>query len=227
MQKHDYLLPVELVHGMFDYLSGTDILQAFSNINSYLNSAISCYEKCHVNFQSCLKINFDQICSRIQPHQIISLTLSNNNDTPDQFQLYFSLFNIEQFIRLRSIILINIENDVLLKFIDNLNCQNLESLIIIPGYYSQKKLPKNILKKFLPHQLKRLDVYNASCINTQSTCYLKHLIVHDCEIIELQQILSSMSMLQSLEITNHTGCRWMTMDKVPIQLKRLALNLGM
>jgi hypothetical protein len=98
---------------------------------------------------------------------------------------------------------------------------------IIPGEYSQKQLPKNALNKFLLHKLKRLDVYNASCINIESICHLKYLTIHDCEIAELQQMLSSIVMLKSLNATSHTSDRWIRMDKVPIQLKQLALNLSM
>jgi len=82
MQKHDQFLPVELIHELFGYLSTTDILQGFLNINSYFNSVIRHYKKYHVDFRSCRKINFDHICSYIQPDQIVSLILSNNNDTP-------------------------------------------------------------------------------------------------------------------------------------------------
>jgi hypothetical protein len=226
MLNRDRLLPIELVHEMFDYLSMTDILQAFSNINSYFDKAISDYKTYHIDFRSCCKLNFDRICFRIQPDHIVSLVLSNNDDTPDQFRLFFSQFNIKQFRCLRSMTLINIENDLLLNLINNLNNSYLQSFTIIPGCYSQKTLPKNALNKLPSYQLKRLDVYNASCINTQSIYYLQHLTVHDCEIIELQQILNSMLILRSLTVTNRTGGHWTKMDKVPIRLKRLVLNLG-
>jgi len=224
------LLPMELLHQIFHYLSTIDILHAFSNINFYLDSAISKYEQYHINFRSCHWIHFDLICSSIQPHQIISLILSNNDDTPDQFQLFFSIFNIKQFTRLRSITLIDIEKYILLKLIDilnnNNNCQRLESLKIIPGYSSHTILPKRILTKFCSRQLKRLEVYDASCINIQSLSHLQYLTVHDCNMKKFQQILSSMPMLLSLEVTNYTGDRWITINKVPVQLKRLVLNLG-
>jgi hypothetical protein len=227
MLDHDHLLPVELIYKIFDYLSINDILLAFSNINFYLKNAISSYNRYHANFHSCSKRYFHQICSRIQPKQIISLTLSNDNHTPDQFQLFISLFNIEQFKRLRSITLINIENNLLLNIIDSLNFQQLRVLRILPGGYPQKKLPDNTLRKLCPHQLKRLDVYNASCINMQLIYQLQYLTVHDCEINEFQQILSSMPMLQFLKVINHTGGRWITIEKVPVQLKHLVLNLSM
>ncbi len=229
MQNDDRLLPVELIHQIFDYLSTIDILQSFSNLNYYFDNILSNYNRYHVNFQSCLKRSFHRIYSRLQSNQILSLVLSNKDDTPNQFQLIFFQWSIEELSHLRAITFIAIENDLLFKFIDTFNNENLQSLTIIPGYYSEKKLPKDSLKKFLVQRLERLDVYNAnaSCINTQSRYYLKSLTVHDCEIIELQEILSSMPILQSLQVTNHTGSQWINMNKVPIQLKRLALNLGM
>jgi hypothetical protein len=224
------LFPMELLHEIFDYLSIIDILHAFSNINFYLNCALSNYEQFHINFRSCHRIHFDLVCSYIQPHQIISLILSNNDNTPDQVQLFFSKFNIEQFTRLRSITLIDIEKHILLKLIDilnnNNNCQRLESLKITAEHYPHTVLSDGILTKFCSRQLRRLEVYNASCINIQSISHLRYLIVHNCNMDQFKQILSSIPMLLSLKVTNHTGDRWITINKVPIRLKRLVLNLG-
>jgi hypothetical protein len=224
------LFPVELLHLIFDYLSASDILLGFLNINSYLNNVLLSYEQFRINFRSCRKIHFDLTCTYIRPHQIASLILSNSDDTPDQVQLFFSYFNIKQFIHLRSITLIDIEKYVLLKLInilnDKNNCQRLESLKIIPGYSSHMTLPDGILTKFCSRPLRQLEVYNASCINIQLLTYLRYLTLCECDINELQQILSSMLSLLSLQLTNHTGDRWIEINKVPIQLKRLVLNLG-
>ncbi|CAF4689568.1 unnamed protein product [Rotaria sp. Silwood1] len=222
------LLPVELLHEIFHYLSTIDIFNAFSNINYYLDSSLLKYEKYHINFRSCLKKHFDFICIHIQPHQIISLILSNSDDTPEQFQIFFTLFNIEQFTSLRSITLIDIENDLLLNLIDNLTNSNinkyLESFKIIRYDLSDKNIPDYTITKLLPYRLKQLDVYNASCVMI-SLSNLRYLTVHNCTINELQQILSLLPMLWSLDVTNHTGGQWKTMDKVPTHLKRLVLNL--
>ena len=100
-------LPIELLHEIFNYLSTIDIFQAFSNINYYLDSCLLKYEKYHINFRSCIKKYFDFICNHIQPHQIISLILSNNDDTPDQFRIFFTLFNIDiDFVPFRSVLIL-------------------------------------------------------------------------------------------------------------------------
>ncbi len=90
MQNDDRLLPVELIHQIFDYLSTIDILQSFSNLNYYFDNILSNYNRYHVDFQSCLKRNFHRIYSRLQSNQILSLILSNKDDTPNQFQFIFS-----------------------------------------------------------------------------------------------------------------------------------------
>jgi hypothetical protein len=54
MLNRDHLLPIDLVHEIFDYLLMIDILQAFSNINSYFDKAMSGYKTFHIDCRSCL-----------------------------------------------------------------------------------------------------------------------------------------------------------------------------
>jgi hypothetical protein len=78
----------------------------FFNVNDYVNTVLQSYSAYRLNFQSIQKLDFDIICHRIHPDEIIFLALSDDNDTPDQSQLFLSYFRIKQFIRLRSLTLI-------------------------------------------------------------------------------------------------------------------------
>ncbi|CAF1028509.1 unnamed protein product [Rotaria sordida] len=103
------LLPTELLHILFNYFFGHEILISFYGLNDYINSILRSYSAYKLNFKSISRFNFDLICRNIRSEQVISLTLCDSNDTSGLTELFFSYFQIEQFIRLRSLTLIEIE----------------------------------------------------------------------------------------------------------------------
>jgi hypothetical protein len=110
------VLPVELVHTVFNYFWADEILHSFFEISDYINNIIFSYSSHRINFQLIIKSDFEKVCRLIRCDQVISLTLSDNNDTPNQPKLFFSYFDVEQFARLRSLTLLNIDI-ITLKFI--------------------------------------------------------------------------------------------------------------
>jgi hypothetical protein len=83
-----------------------------------------------INFESIRKCHFDLICRYIRPEQVISLILSDKNDTPNQSQLFRSFFSIEQFINLRALKLIELDDDGESFFSDLYKVEHLVSLEI-------------------------------------------------------------------------------------------------
>jgi hypothetical protein len=61
--------------------------------------------------ESIRKSHFDLICRSIRPEQVISLILSDKIDTPNQSELFRSFFSIEQFIHLRALKFIKLDDD--------------------------------------------------------------------------------------------------------------------
>ncbi|CAF2819952.1 unnamed protein product, partial [Rotaria sp. Silwood2] len=108
------VLPTELFYIIFDYFSGHEILTIFSNVTPYINKILLSYSNYQVNFKSILKFDFDCVCQQIRPDQIVSLTLSDADDTAYQSELFLSHFQIESFTRLRSLTLHNVETKSLL-----------------------------------------------------------------------------------------------------------------
>jgi hypothetical protein len=102
-------IPVELLHTLFTYFGANEILSTFHNVSDYVNRTLQSYSGYQLDLKSILKYDFRRICRHIRPEQVISLTLSDSHDTPGQSELFFSRFRIEQFIRLRSLKLIEIE----------------------------------------------------------------------------------------------------------------------
>lgn len=111
MAHHLFLdqLPVELVHALFGYFVAHEIFVTFSDLSSYINSILYSYSAYRLDFKSIRKDHFDLVCRRIRPEQVISLTLSDDQDTPGQSEIFFSHFQIKQFTQLRHLTLIMIE----------------------------------------------------------------------------------------------------------------------
>lgn len=126
-------LPIELIHKILNYLQSHDIFISFYNINPYINKIINIYDKYQLNFLSITMPNFYLTLNYINPCQVLCLTLSNMDDTPNQFQLFLSLFHLKQFSSLQSLQLIQPTNPLDLNkiLIDLSTLNSLKSLSII------------------------------------------------------------------------------------------------
>ncbi len=85
-------LPVELIFDIFTYLTASEILHSFHNFSRYLRQCIRSYRQYTINFKAIHKREFDWICRVIHPHQIMTLTLSDDEETPGQMDLFFTRF---------------------------------------------------------------------------------------------------------------------------------------
>ena len=169
-------LPVELLHILFDYFSAHELFHTFHCINDHLDEVLRFYSAYRLNLQSIRKCDFDLVCRLIRPEQVISLTLSDGNDTPGLSRLFFSRFRIEQFTRIRSMTLIQIEDNSLESIITNLYQFN---------------------------QLRALSI-NAQAIRTIQhllrNLQIRHLKVHRCVDDVLEIILRDLLQLKSLDV---------------------------
>jgi hypothetical protein len=114
-------LPAELLHKLFDYFVAHEILFAFSGVSDYVDSTLCTYSAYRLDFRSIGKAHFDWVCRHIRAEQVISLILSDADDTPVLSQFFFSRFCIEQFTQLRSLVLIEIELDTVKLIFSNLH----------------------------------------------------------------------------------------------------------
>ncbi|CAF1026787.1 unnamed protein product [Adineta steineri] len=210
-------LPIELLHTTFDYLWANEIIYSFYNINIYINNIIHTYSSYRFNLQSIRKSHFDNICEIIKVNRVISLRLSDDDSTPNQSKFFFAYFHLDQFIRLRSLSLFDINIDSLKFIISNLNqlnqlrslsihCNSINKKFILQGIHNylndtQSKfglitIPSNVLI-----QLIRL---NLGCgLNFEEhlqSLNLRYLTLEKCDIQTLQMILSTMTQLIFLNI---------------------------
>lgn len=223
------IFPIEILYQIFDYLWLNEIYHGIFNINPYLDNAIRNYDPLKINFHQCHRQDFDQICSSIQSNRIRSLILSNHDQTPEQFQLFFSKFSLEQLTHLYALTLIDIEKNVLFQFMNLLNndfnsCPCLQSLKIYSNLYSYSELFTNYT---FSRPLKQLQINRINRLNISKLVHLRQLTIHRCSLSQFREILQLIPTLKSLQITNFTSNRdlWIPIYPVPMQLKRLVLNM--
>lgn len=103
-------LPVELIHKILHYLHYHEIFTSVYDASSRMNDILNTYDRYVLNFQSISMSHLYLTLHHVKPERIVALTLSNMDDTPGQFQLFLSLFSIKQFVRLKSLDLIQPTN---------------------------------------------------------------------------------------------------------------------
>lgn len=119
----------ELLLDIFEYFNAIEILHSFHQLNIRFNTLIYIHlQKCPLDFRSIYKQDFDNICQNHLPfitNYIISLHLSNEDDTPNQLNLFFLYnYDFKKFINLQSLSLYQIYSIDLINAILS-NCSNL------------------------------------------------------------------------------------------------------
>jgi hypothetical protein len=216
------LFSVELLHTLFTYFLAHEILFSFSDVSAYVNAALLTYSTYQLNFKGIEKSTFDLICRRIQPDHVISLTISDDNETAAQSELFFSQFRIEQFMQLQFIKLIEIDFESLPSiFINFYKLKQLHSFSfdiesVIHRYYKWNHsyfydsnqvnlLLINVYPRLLS-QLDRLHLTSGTILKSIALLRLRHLKLENCSLNELETICLNAPRLKSLDIksTNTT-----------------------
>ena len=202
-------LPVELLHTLFEYFLAHEILLIFADVSNHVDAVLQSYSAYLFNLKSIQKAHFDLLCHHIRSKQIISLTLSDDDDTPGQSELFFSRFQIEKFTQLRSLTLIHIEFDSLKLIFSNLD--NLDQLCSfsfddesIRHPYTARIKPApccltNFITSRLP-QLNRLHLNSSNFLTSLLFPHLRHLKLETCSSYELKTVLQHASQLKSLSV---------------------------
>lgn len=102
-------LPIELLYRLLDLLDTETILISLGQVCRRFRQVAQNYRQYELNFQSVTQRSFRLMCRLIEPEQVISLTLSDDNRTPEQITSFLSRFQLQQFTRLRSLTLIHVD----------------------------------------------------------------------------------------------------------------------
>lgn len=182
----------ELFLDIFDYLSTIDLIKSFYNLNTHINNLLFLHLKIHsLNFQSSSKSDFDLICQKYLPsilNHIKILRLSDDDDTPNQIDLFFSYnLSLSKFSYLQSLTIYQISS--------------IKSLTKI--LYQLIELPNLIYLKITRYFILFNEIYDLEIINSINHlskliyCYLD--ITNDDEYNTLISSIQS-STLKSLSI---------------------------
>jgi hypothetical protein len=130
-------LPNEIILNLFEYIRISDLFNGFFDLNLRFNQLLCVqFQKFHLDLQFLSKTKCNYICQNIISlitDRIVSLHLSNDDDTPEQIELFLShRYQFQQFTRLQSISLMYLESKVILGQI-LIECSYLPCLHISPS----------------------------------------------------------------------------------------------
>ncbi|UJR17426.1 hypothetical protein I4U23_004321 [Adineta vaga] len=185
-------LPNEIFIHCFEYLNASDIFYAFEQLNPRFYRLIRTIPL-RLNFQDIHKSIFDRFCEKMIDYteiqqQIYSLKLSNEQ-THGQIQAFFMCFSLVQFTQLRSLTLIEIQEQ---------NVEQLSSLLPLLTQLTCIRLIHSVdaydLFRYLPK-------CKLNTLSSQEIIPLTKLSVKFCMLNDIYRILQDMPLLQCLHIS--------------------------
>ena len=206
-------LPVELIHHILSYFAAHEIFYTFANISSYLDAVLVAYSSYRLNFKSISKTNFDLVCQRITPNQVIALTLSNDENTPGLVECFLSRFQLNQFTDLQALKLVDIGSEFWENIITKLiELKNLRSFSFISSDQSDSwicnlsaddvtQLDIQLFDNYAPilPQLYRLRMCHGDFLKSIQFPCLQHLILERSSNDIIKHICSVAPQLKSLD----------------------------
>jgi len=202
------ILPVEILYRIFDNLDIETIICSIRYVCKQLYLTTNTYNRYRFDFQYQSKRNLQFICQLIPFENVISLTLSNQDRTYGQIELFFSLFSLEKFSRLQYLTFIEINDELLSRSEDFIRKSHLKSLSITLQPYStpSSSLSAKILSSFLTHRtIEHFDLniesLNWNELQWSNDCQLQSLCINtNINLTDFQTILKYSKQLKSLTL---------------------------
>ncbi len=107
------ILLVEIIHRILDNLDAETILLSVRLVSKLFRSIISTYNRYSLDLSLVSKRNFDLLCRLINPENVISIRISNDECKIDKIGLFIEQVPLEQFTQLRSLTLLHIDESQL------------------------------------------------------------------------------------------------------------------
>ncbi|CAF3585627.1 unnamed protein product [Rotaria sp. Silwood1] len=211
VKRESYLqiLPIELVHRIFDYLNVETIVFSIRSLCKWFYSIANAYDCYKLDFRYMSKSDLLLMVRIIDPKNVISLILSDEKKSRNQIRFFLSHLRIDQFIRLRSLTLIDVKYEDLDEFQQHIMKYSLTTFSISPRYngIDNIRLLSSIiscsdLRKF---EFKGYD-YILNGIKWPKSCRLEHMtICYEFNWRTFYSILNHLPHLRTLTnpITNY------------------------
>ncbi|CAF3720647.1 unnamed protein product [Rotaria socialis] len=115
-------LPVELIYPILDFLHAEDILFTFRLVCRQFYRIVENYDRLKIQLRrKTSKAVIQRLCRVVRPKNVTSLLFEKSHLNPDNIECFFQSAAIDQFNRLRSLTLNNIETDDLERFVTPLS----------------------------------------------------------------------------------------------------------
>ncbi|CAF0929656.1 unnamed protein product [Rotaria sordida] len=189
------LLPVEILHHIFDCLDASTILFSLRCTCRRLKTIVDSYDRYVLDFRSISKSDFQLLCCLINPRKVKSLILFPKDETSDQLELFMTYFRIQEFTRLRSLTLIEIEERQLKVLLKRFCIPSLTSFSFKLGKYDDRRtnttatLLSSIISQANLHHLNlELRSTRIEKMIWPAQCLIKYLKIGSCD--EFSQIFT-------------------------------------
>jgi hypothetical protein len=230
-------LPTEIFYQIFDNLNAETILYSIRPLSKLFRSIVNNYHRYILDFSLISKRNFYVFCRLIHPENIISLTLSND----DQIHLFVSLIHLQQLTRLRSLTLIDIHTSQLNFFLRKINFNMLISFSINISKYDDKFIETlvSILASIITQTtLQKLDFNTSSSIDYVSgdlmTSNNRLNIIDLCKILQCSSHLHTLilneipkGMIDNLTSKSLRQLTSLTLENLSVNIDELELFLSL
>ncbi|CAF4457327.1 unnamed protein product [Rotaria sp. Silwood2] len=230
-KSHFEALPIEIIHRIFNYLDVETILFSIRCMSKQFYYAANIYDRYELNFLYMFKSDLPVIARIINPKNIISITLSDELQTNNQIELFFSHFRIDQFIQLRSLKLTKVQASDLNKFKNHtMQCLLRTFSISLDRLHlnTHMSLMSSILSN---HNLQKFEFKgfsdSISELQWPNQCSLKHVIIYECHWKTLYTIISHLPYLQTLiinKLRKYSSDNCVAMNDLTSNLTSLLLN---
>ena len=194
------ILPMEIFHYILNYLDTPSIFHSFDGICERLNAFVNHYNNYKLDLSCASRSTFERFLLNICSKNIISLILSDDDRTPGQIGLFLSMMNVEEFGRLRSLSLLQIEEYHLLLFLKNGSFHRLKSLsiqwrgdsICDNNHFELLSLLSTLISSpNLRHLDLSLWIYEIKNLTWPKDCTLTSLSIDNCSFPEYRHILQN------------------------------------
>ena len=213
-------LPNEMLNRIFENLDTKSLISFGLACRKYFDY-LENYDVHELDFQSISKKDFDLICHSIKPSKIISLKLTDDHRTAGQIKVFLKTVPIKELDRLKSLKLLQIDENDLDQFLKDLPRTSLTSLHIEYREYPSLLKSSTIsnLQEIL--RLKTMRKIHLDFRSDQrdyfqwpSSTHLTHLTFMNISFEQLLGIIQKFNQYQSIILQNLT---MKSSDKIPIK----------
>ena len=203
-------LPTEVCHLIFDYLDCETIFKSIAPVCQIIRDKVNSYNRLKLHFSRISPSQWSSLAQAIQPENVIFISLSVEDERNlSDVNLFFSLFQFDRFVRLKTLKLIQLDGTKFDQFFGHIIRYRLKSLSIAFAYQTIDRIHSTInqISSMIDRvRLEKIDLTLPNGTLSDETVLksigsvLKRLEVTYCTYEQFHLILSSCVNLKTLII---------------------------